>query len=100
MTRKTQAPATKSNTATTTTTPTASTTFDVFRKPKDERRTALTHEKIADDLVAFQRAGGKIEVLGTTYTLKSIPPSAVPVADAAPTTSDTARSEAGETPTE
>lgn len=77
MTRKTQAPATKSQ-ATGTPAPTASATFDVFRKPKDERKTALTHEKIADDLAAFQRAGGKIEVLGTTYTLKSIPPVVVP----------------------
>ena len=53
-----------------------SSTSDLFRKPKEERRTALTHEKIADDLAAFQRAGGTIEVLGTTHTLKSIPPPA------------------------
>ena len=53
-----------------------SSTSDLFRKPKEERRTALTHEKIADDLAAFQRAGGTIEVLGTTQTLKSIPPPA------------------------
>lgn len=52
----------------------ASSTSDLFRKPKEERRTALTHDKIADDLAAFQRAGGTIEVLGTTHTLKSIPP--------------------------
>jgi hypothetical protein len=51
-----------------------SSTSDLFRKPKEERRTALTHDKIADDLAAFQRAGGMIEVLGTTHTLKSIPP--------------------------
>lgn len=51
-----------------------SSTSDLFRKPKEERRTALTHDKIADDLAAFQRAGGTIEVLGTTHTLKSIPP--------------------------
>ena len=53
-----------------------SSTGDLFRKPKEERRTALTHDKIADDLAAFQRAGGTIEVLGTTHTLKSIPPPA------------------------
>ena len=52
----------------------ASSTSDLFRKPKEERRTALTHDKIADDLAAFQRAGGTMEVLGTTHTLKSIPP--------------------------
>ncbi len=51
-----------------------SSTSDLFRKPKEERRSALTHDKIADDLAAFQRAGGTIEVLGTTHTLKSIPP--------------------------
>lgn len=55
-----------------------SSTSDLFRKPKEERRTALTHEKIADDLAAFQRAGGKIEVLGTTHTLKSIRPPDAP----------------------
>lgn len=68
-----------------------SSTSDLFRKPKEERRTALTHDKIADDLAAFQRAGGTIEVLGTTHTLKSIPPPPVPGAapiaqEALPTT--------------
>jgi hypothetical protein len=65
-----------------------SSTSDLFRKPKEERRTALTHEKIADDLAAFQRAGGTIEVLGTTRTLKSIPPP--PTTAAAPTDRDDA----------
>ena len=60
----------------------ASSTSDLFRKPKEERRTALTHDKIADDLAAFQRAGGTIEVLGTTHTLKSIPPPPAPAAAA------------------
>ena len=50
----------------------ASSTSDLFRKPKEERRTALTHDKIADDLAAFQRAGGTIEVLGTTRALTRI----------------------------
>lgn len=59
-----------------------SSTSDLFRKPKEERRTALTHDKIADDLAAFQRAGGTIEVLGTTHTLKSIPPPPTPAAAA------------------
>jgi hypothetical protein len=59
---------------------------DLFRKPKEERRTALTHDKIADDLAAFQRAGGTIEVLGTTHTLKSIPPP--PTAAPAPASTD------------
>lgn len=60
----------------------ASSTSDLFRKPKEERRTALTHDKIADDLAAFQRAGGTIEVLGTTHTLKSIPAPASATASA------------------
>lgn len=60
---------------------------DLFRKPKEERRSALTHEKIADDLAAFQRGGGKIEVLGTTHTLKSMPAPAAP--GAAPAGNDT-----------
>jgi hypothetical protein len=77
MTRKTQTPA-SSDPTTTTPAPAASAAFDVFRKPRDDRRTALTHEKIADDLAAFQRVGGKIEVLGTTYTLKSLQPTVVP----------------------
>lgn len=65
-------------------TPTAakSGTGDIFRKPKEDKRSALTHEKIADDLVAFQRAGGKIEVLGNTQTLKSIKPPETPAAAA------------------
>jgi hypothetical protein len=67
----------------------ASSTSDLFRKPKEERRTALTHEKIADDLAAFQRAGGTIEVLGTTHTLKSIPPPPTAAASPAPLREDT-----------
>lgn len=57
-------------------------TGDIFRKPKEDKRSALTHEKIADDLAAFQRAGGRIEVLGNTQTLKSIRPPEVPAASA------------------
>lgn len=57
-------------------------TGDIFRKPKEDKRSALTHEKIADDLAAFQRAGGRIEVLGNTQTLKSIRPPEAPAASA------------------
>jgi hypothetical protein len=49
-----------------------SATSHVFARSKEERRSALTHEQIASDLDAFARAGGKIEVLGTTFTFKSI----------------------------
>lgn len=64
-------------------------TGDVFRKPKEDKRAALTSERIADDLAAFQRTGGKIEVLGTTRTLKSIPPPDATPAEAKQKTSST-----------
>lgn len=32
----------------------------------------MTHERIAADLDAFHKAGGKIEVLGVTRSLKKI----------------------------
>lgn len=32
----------------------------------------LTSERISDDLAAFQRAGGRIEVLGTTRVLARV----------------------------
>lgn len=32
----------------------------------------LTREQLADDLAAFRKAGGKIERLGNTNTLKKI----------------------------
>ena len=32
----------------------------------------MTHERIAADLEAFRKAGGKIEVLGVTRALKKI----------------------------
>lgn len=33
---------------------------------------ALTSERISDDLVAFERTGGRIEVLGTTRVLAKV----------------------------
>ncbi len=76
------APKQASNPAPAPSTAAKSGTGDIFRKPKEDKRSALTHEKIADDLVAFQRAGGKIEVLGNTQTLKSIKPPETPAAAA------------------
>lgn len=38
--------------------------------PKPAR--ALTSERISDDLAAFERAGGRIEVLGTTRVLHRV----------------------------
>lgn len=51
-------------------------TTHLFDQRKDDKRKTLTHEQIADDLDAFKRAGGKIEVLGNTQTLRTIPISA------------------------
>lgn len=36
------------------------------------RNNALTHQRLADDMAAFQKAGGRIEVLGNTRSLKKI----------------------------
>jgi hypothetical protein len=49
-----------------------SATTHLFARTKEERRSALTHEQIENDLAAFARSGGEIEVLGTTFTFKSI----------------------------
>lgn len=51
-------------------------TTHLFDQRKDDKRKTLTHEQISDDLDAFKRAGGKIEVLGNTLTLRTIPISA------------------------
>ena len=71
-------------------TPPAGGVSDVFfaaRKASD--RTPLTHEMIAKDLEAFRKAGGKIEVLGTTRSLQriDIDPAASSPAPARPTPS-------------
>ncbi len=43
------------------------------RKPDAPRSSgALTSERISDDLVAFERTGGRIEVLGTTRVLAKV----------------------------
>ena len=36
------------------------------------KQASLTSEQIADDLKAFRKTGGKIEVLGNTNTFKRI----------------------------
>jgi hypothetical protein len=51
-------------------------TTHLFDQRKDDKRKTLTHEQISNDLDAFKRAGGKIEVLGNTLTLRTIPISA------------------------
>jgi hypothetical protein len=60
-------------------------TTHLFEQRKDDKRKTLTHEQIATDLDAFKRAGGKIEVLGNTLTLRTIPISARQDGNAAPT---------------
>ncbi len=44
----------------------------VNRPDRKQAQSALSHERIAADLAAFRKAGGKIEVLGNTNTLKKI----------------------------
>lgn len=41
------------------------------RKTAD-RGSTLTHERLAEQIKAFRKAGGKIEVLGTTQSLRNI----------------------------
>jgi hypothetical protein len=66
-----------------------SNTTHLFEQRKDDKRKTLTHEQIADDLDAFKRAGGKIEVLGNTLTLRTIPISTRQDSTAAPAAAGT-----------
>lgn len=50
----------------------AATDRDATVRGKARTSTTLTHERIADDLAAFRKAGGKIEVLGVTRLLTRI----------------------------
>lgn len=43
---------------------------------KGDRNATMTSERIAADLAAFRKDGGKIEVLGNTKVFKSIGPMA------------------------
>jgi hypothetical protein len=52
----------------------------------------LTHERIADDLAAFRKAGGRIEVLGVTRLLTRIDPVAPATKAASPTRAAAAKS--------
>ncbi|CAA9329587.1 MAG: hypothetical protein AVDCRST_MAG71-1714 [uncultured Lysobacter sp.] len=64
---------------------TPSTAARAFRgsKPSESSRD-LTSEAIEAHLAAFRRAGGKVEVLGVTQTLKKIEMPAAPAAPAKP----------------
>jgi len=63
-------------------------TSHLFSPRKGNERAPVTHERVAADVEAFRKAGGKIEVLGVTRTLLRVgneaaePPS--PPAKAAP----------------
>ena len=51
-------------------------TSHLFSPRKANERSPLTHERIAADIDAFRKAGGKIEVLGVTRTLLRVSPEA------------------------
>ena len=63
-------------------------TSHLFAPRKANDRTPVTREAIEADMEAFQQAGGKIEVLGTTRSLQRIDADvAPPAAPAKPTSS-------------
>lgn len=64
----------------------------MFRRKEPESR-QLTSERIADDLWAFQKAGGRIEVLGVTQMLKKR--DEAPLSTTAPPSTPTARAATG-----
>ena len=51
-------------------------TSHLFPTRKANERSLVTHERVAADIEAFRKAGGKIEVLGVTRALKKIDPEA------------------------
>ena len=71
-------------------TPAPPTRYVAKRKESDSGR-RMTHERIAADLDAFHKAGGRIEVLGATRVLTRIDEVAAP-APAAPVRETAARS--------
>lgn len=53
-------------------------------RKSNDRGASVTSERIAADLAAFDKAGGRIEVLGNTLALKKIGVDATDVAPAPP----------------
>lgn len=53
-------------------------------RPSTRATAALSQERLAADVAAFQAAGGRIEVLGNTRTLKRIDPDGSNTPDGAP----------------
>lgn len=62
--------------ATTTTIPPSNTSHLFGGRKTVDRSGGVTRERIADDLEAFRKAGGRIEVLGITRSLTKIDPGA------------------------
>ena len=65
-------------------------TSHLFASRPAGKNSAITHERLAADLEAFRKAGGKIEVLGITRALHRIdadPSGAPPATPAKPTSS-------------
>lgn len=56
--------------------PSASRTRRRTSARKGDRDTSLTSERIAADLAAFRKSGGKIEVLGNTKVFQNLGPMA------------------------
>ena len=56
-------------------------TKHLFTRKQTSSTSQVTRERIAEDIDAFRKAGGKIEVLGVTHTLKKL--------DGAPTQANT-----------
>ena len=50
-----------------------SATSHLFADRKGKQAPNLSHERIAADIAAFRKAGGKVEVLGNTPILRSVP---------------------------
>ena len=67
-------------------------TSHLFAPRKANDRTPVTREAIEADMEAFQQAGGKIEVLGTTRSLLRIDAEPEPTPPAAPAKQKSSRS--------
>lgn len=66
-------------------------TSHLFAGRKPKQAPSLSHDRIAADIAAFRKAGGKVEVLGTTRVLKNITPSEVAKTAPRPATAGRAR---------
>ncbi|WP_394000093.1 hypothetical protein ACF3M1_09540 [Luteimonas sp. WGS1318] len=58
---------------------------------KSKQAPALSHDRIAADIAAFRKAGGKVEVLGNTPIQRRVTPAAGNAAAATPAAAAPAR---------